>query len=233
MLDDPEMIRRKFKRAVTDSENEVRYDPAEKPGVSNLLDILGAATDQAPADLAKGYTQYGPLKADAADAVVELLAPIQVALPRAARRPRRADVAAARRARRRPARWRRRRCSGPTTRSASCRRDVGPPSARGERHRPADRRPRAAGARQPRRRAAVRPRRHGDRRPPRHGPARRAGAGGDGPRPRRRGVQLPDLRHDRARRPPHRRRPTAARRADVGRADAVAVGDRRASPSRR
>ena len=77
LLDDPEMIRRKFKRAVTDSENEVRYDPVEKPGVSNLLDILGAATDQAPADLAKGYTQYGPLKSDAADAVVELLTPIQ------------------------------------------------------------------------------------------------------------------------------------------------------------
>jgi tryptophanyl-tRNA synthetase len=77
MLDDPDMIRRKFKRAVTDSENDVRYDPVEKPGVSNLLDILGAATDQAPADLAKGYTQYGPLKADAADAVVELLSPIQ------------------------------------------------------------------------------------------------------------------------------------------------------------
>ncbi len=77
MLDDPEMIVRKFKRAVTDSENEVRYDPIAKPGVSNLLEILGAATDQAPADLAKGYTQYGPLKSDAADAVVELLAPIQ------------------------------------------------------------------------------------------------------------------------------------------------------------
>jgi tryptophanyl-tRNA synthetase len=77
LLDDPEIIVRKFKRAVTDSDNEVRYDPPSKPGVSNLLEILGAATDQAPADLAKGYTQYGPLKADAADAVVDLLAPVQ------------------------------------------------------------------------------------------------------------------------------------------------------------
>ena len=77
ILDDPEMIARKFKRAVTDSENEVRYDPVAKPGVSNLLEILGAATGQAPADLAKGYTQYGPLKTDAGDAVIELLAPIQ------------------------------------------------------------------------------------------------------------------------------------------------------------
>jgi tryptophanyl-tRNA synthetase len=71
------MIRRKFKRAVTDSENEVRYDPTAKPGVSNLLEILAAATDQGAADLAKGYTQYGLLKSDAADAVVELLGPIQ------------------------------------------------------------------------------------------------------------------------------------------------------------
>ncbi|MET0146156.1 MAG: tryptophan--tRNA ligase [Ilumatobacteraceae bacterium] len=77
LLDDPEMIARKFKRAITDSDSEVRYDPATKPGVSNLLEILGAATGRSPADLAKGYTQYGPLKADAGDAVIELLGPIQ------------------------------------------------------------------------------------------------------------------------------------------------------------
>jgi len=77
LLDDPEMIARKFRRAVTDSGTEVRYDPVDKPGVSNLLEILGAATGQAPAELAKGYTQYGPLKTDAGDAVIELLAPIQ------------------------------------------------------------------------------------------------------------------------------------------------------------
>jgi tryptophanyl-tRNA synthetase len=77
MLDDPDMIRRKFKRAVTDSDNEVQFDPVGKPGVSNLLEILGAATDQDPRELAKGYTQYGLLKSDAADAVVELLVPIQ------------------------------------------------------------------------------------------------------------------------------------------------------------
>jgi tryptophanyl-tRNA synthetase len=77
LLDDPEMISRKFRRAVTDSGTEVRYDPAEQPGVSNLLEILGAATGQSPAELAKGYTQYGPLKTDAGDAVIELLTPIQ------------------------------------------------------------------------------------------------------------------------------------------------------------
>ena len=77
LLDDPAGIARKFKRAVTDSESDVRYDPPSKPGISNLLEILGAATGQLPADLAKGYTQYGPLKADAGDAVIELLAPVQ------------------------------------------------------------------------------------------------------------------------------------------------------------
>jgi tryptophanyl-tRNA synthetase len=78
MMDDPSEIARKFKRAVTDSDNEVRFDRATKPGVSNLLEILAVATDSTPQDLATKYTQYGPLKADAGEAVIELLSPIQV-----------------------------------------------------------------------------------------------------------------------------------------------------------
>src|SRR5262245_11058387 len=77
VLDEPKVIERKFKRAVTDSEAEVRYDPETKPGVSNLLAILGAATGQDPAALAGRYEQYGPLKADTAEAVIELLRPVQ------------------------------------------------------------------------------------------------------------------------------------------------------------
>ncbi|MGH9234674.1 MAG: tryptophan--tRNA ligase [Acidimicrobiales bacterium] len=77
VLDPPEAIERKFKRAVTDSEAEVRYDPAAKPGVSNLLVILAAATDGDPEALAESYSQYGPLKADAAEAVIALLEPLQ------------------------------------------------------------------------------------------------------------------------------------------------------------
>jgi tryptophanyl-tRNA synthetase len=77
MLDDPKVIMRKFKRAVTDSETEVRYDVAEKPGVSSLLDILAAATGGDPVELAAGYTQYGPLKVDTGEAVVALVEPIQ------------------------------------------------------------------------------------------------------------------------------------------------------------
>ncbi len=77
LLEPAKAIEKKFKRAVTDNDNEVRYDRESKPGVSNLLDILAAATGGAPEALAGGYTQYGPLKADTAAAVIEALAPIQ------------------------------------------------------------------------------------------------------------------------------------------------------------
>jgi tryptophanyl-tRNA synthetase len=77
LTDDLAVTAKKFKRAVTDSDGEVRYDVAAKPGVSNLLSILGAVTGRSPEDLADEYTQYGPLKSDTAEAVVELLRPIQ------------------------------------------------------------------------------------------------------------------------------------------------------------
>jgi tryptophanyl-tRNA synthetase len=77
LLDSPQEITKKIKRAVTDTDNEVRFDPVAKPGVSNLLSILAAATDADPEVLAGQYSQYGPLKSDAADALVALLEPIQ------------------------------------------------------------------------------------------------------------------------------------------------------------
>ena len=77
VLEDPESVARKFKRAVTDSDGEVRFDPEAKPGVSNLLGILASATGRAPESLTDDYTQYGPLKSDTADAVNELLSPIR------------------------------------------------------------------------------------------------------------------------------------------------------------
>jgi tryptophanyl-tRNA synthetase len=77
LLDEPEAIVRKFKRAVTDSDTEVRFDREAKPGISNLLEILAACTDDSPADLAARYTQYGPLKSDTGEAVVEMLRPVQ------------------------------------------------------------------------------------------------------------------------------------------------------------
>ena len=77
VLEDLDQVARKIRRAVTDTENEVRFDPANKPGVSNLLGVLAACTGVAPQELASRYTQYGPLKADTADAFVEYLRPIQ------------------------------------------------------------------------------------------------------------------------------------------------------------
>lgn len=76
LLDEPAVIEKKFKRAVTDSDNEVRFDPENKPGVSNLLEILGAATQSDPKKLAAKYSQYGQLKDDAGAAVSAMLAPI-------------------------------------------------------------------------------------------------------------------------------------------------------------
>lgn len=77
VLEDLTSVAKKIKRAVTDTDTEVRYDPATKPGVSNLLSILAATTGGTPVEAAERYTQYGPLKADTADAVVEYLRPIQ------------------------------------------------------------------------------------------------------------------------------------------------------------
>ncbi len=77
LLDDPPAIERKIRRAVTDSLGQVRYDTVNQPGVSNLLDILGAATGRPAADLEEEYDSYGTLKGDCADAVVALLEPIR------------------------------------------------------------------------------------------------------------------------------------------------------------
>ena len=77
VLEDFKKIEKKFKRAVTDSDGEVRYDIEAKPGVSNLLDILSACTGETPQVLAERYEQYGPLKGDTAEAVIEVLRPIQ------------------------------------------------------------------------------------------------------------------------------------------------------------
>jgi tryptophanyl-tRNA synthetase len=77
LTDTPEAIDKKIKRAVTDTENSVRFDPDTKPGVSNLLTILAACGGGDPLTLADQYEQYGPLKADTAEAVIEHLAPIR------------------------------------------------------------------------------------------------------------------------------------------------------------
>jgi tryptophanyl-tRNA synthetase len=77
LLDAPEAMTKKIKRAVTDTETEVRYDPANKPGVSNLLELLSVATGTPPTELAEKYEQYGPLKNDTAAAIVEFVRPVR------------------------------------------------------------------------------------------------------------------------------------------------------------
>jgi tryptophanyl-tRNA synthetase len=77
LLDDAKVITKRLKSAVTDSETEVRFDPAAKPGVSNLLTILGAFTDRDVESLVKDYDGkgYGALKGDTAEAVVAFAQP--------------------------------------------------------------------------------------------------------------------------------------------------------------
>jgi tryptophanyl-tRNA synthetase len=77
LLDEPDVLRRKVMRAVTDNDSEVVYDPARKPGVSNLLAILSACTDQDPNELATQFTRYGDLKKAVADAVVATISPVR------------------------------------------------------------------------------------------------------------------------------------------------------------
>jgi tryptophanyl-tRNA synthetase len=77
VLEDLDSVAKKIKRAVTDTETDVRFDVTNKPGVSNLLSIMSACIGQPPEDLAEQYTRYGDLKTACAEAVVETLRPIQ------------------------------------------------------------------------------------------------------------------------------------------------------------
>jgi tryptophanyl-tRNA synthetase len=77
LLDDPATLTKKIKRAVTDTETEIRYDPQTKPGVSNLLVILSAVTDTPVAKLEADFAGqgYGALKNTVAEAVVAFAEP--------------------------------------------------------------------------------------------------------------------------------------------------------------
>ena len=79
LLDEPDVIRRKIKRAVTDSDGEIRYDPENKPGVSNLLSILSALGAGSMESLCQEMAGkgYGELKNRTADCVIAALEPLQ------------------------------------------------------------------------------------------------------------------------------------------------------------
>jgi len=79
VLDPPDVIRKKFKTAVTDSGAEVRHAPDEKPGVSNLIEIMSVATGESFGDIEARYdgSGYGAFKTDVAEAVIDLFEPIR------------------------------------------------------------------------------------------------------------------------------------------------------------
>ncbi len=80
LLDKPDVITRKIKRAVTDSDNSISYDPIKKPGVSNLLEIYSIMTDKTLEQSSQDFnnvTSYGIFKQSVADAVIAKLEPIQ------------------------------------------------------------------------------------------------------------------------------------------------------------
>ena len=77
LLDTPSSIAKKIKSAVTDNERTIRFDPAAKPGVSNLLTIYSALTGRGIEELVDAYSGkgYGDLKGDLADVVVGVASP--------------------------------------------------------------------------------------------------------------------------------------------------------------
>jgi len=79
ILDTPEIIRSKFARAVTDSETKIIFDKSNKPGISNLLNILSVCTETPIKDLERKYAgvSYGEFKKDVAESVIKLLTPFQ------------------------------------------------------------------------------------------------------------------------------------------------------------
>lgn len=78
--DEPDVILKKFKKAVTDSENKVEYDPENKPGVSNLMQIYSSATGKTIKEVEKEFegSGYGNFKTKVAEAVIAKLEPIQI-----------------------------------------------------------------------------------------------------------------------------------------------------------
>lgn len=77
LMDDADTVIRKFKRAVTDSDNEIRYAD-EKPGIKNLIDIYSAVTDKTPAEVEREFDGkgYGEFKLAVGEAVNSILRPI-------------------------------------------------------------------------------------------------------------------------------------------------------------
>ena len=77
VTDEPSEIEKKIKKAVTDTDNDVRYDWDKKPGVTNLLEIYSSFSNETPQAVAERYTRYGDLKSDLSALVIESLTPLR------------------------------------------------------------------------------------------------------------------------------------------------------------
>ena len=79
IIDDPDVIRRRVRAAVTDSDRKVRYDWDEKPGISNLLELMSFASGRSIPEIESefGDAGYGPFKAAVAEALVDRLTPLR------------------------------------------------------------------------------------------------------------------------------------------------------------
>jgi len=77
LFDDPKEIEKKIKKAVTDTDNQVRFDWDAKPGLSNLLEIYSSFSGETPNQVADRYERYGDLKSDLAELVVSSLTPLR------------------------------------------------------------------------------------------------------------------------------------------------------------
>ena len=77
--DEPEVIMKKFKKAVTDSENKIKFDPENKPGVSNLMQIYSAITNKSMQEIEIEFEGkgYGDFKVAVANSVIDKLKPVQ------------------------------------------------------------------------------------------------------------------------------------------------------------
>ncbi len=76
VLDTPDAIAHKVKKAVTDTDGDVRFDWETKPGLANLLELFAGFSDERPDDIAARYSRYGDLKRDLADLIIARLSPI-------------------------------------------------------------------------------------------------------------------------------------------------------------
>ncbi len=79
LLDDPDLVAKKIKRAVTDSGSEIRYEPDTRPGIANLMSIYAAITGQSLPQIEAAYQGkgYGAFKSDLAEITVNFIRPVQ------------------------------------------------------------------------------------------------------------------------------------------------------------